>query len=472
MQLNWFVLLPSVLVAFNAHAQSDLGRRIVLNGNGHGASACVTCHGATGEGNAQQGYPRLAGLNPDYLVRQIQAFKAGTRRNAIMQPIAQGLSDADAQAVARWYASQRVPPSAPPARTATTDLLRQGEHLATVGAWDKNVPACFDCHGPGAQGVGSLAPRLAGQHASYIANQLHAWKRGQRTDDPVGLMRAVAQKLNEQDIRAVSAYLATLPSAAPSGTRAGKSQSTGANSRVGLGPRYDGTFVPPKDSDIPNNQFGEMVRLGQNIFVDTQHYAKRYVGNALNCVNCHLDRGRKADASPMWAAYVAFPTYRSKNKKVNTMQDRIRGCFRFSENGTAPPVDSKEMTALVTYFYWLAQGAPTGAHMKGRGYPKLAPPKEKPDVGRGAQVFAANCAVCHGGDGQGTQVGNTYVFPPLWGPRSFNGGAGMHKVDMAAAFIRANMPYGKGGSLSEQQAWDVATFMNSHSRPPDPRKKK
>lgn len=166
-----------------------------------------------------------------------------------------------------------------------------------------------------------------------------------------------------------------------------------------------------------------------------------------------------------------YPAYRDKNKKVNSDEDRLAGCFRFSMNGKPPPYDSQEMVALVTYSYWFAQGAPTGAEFPGRGYPKLEAPPQPPDEKRDAAVFAANCALCHGAEGEGTKVNGRYAFPPLWGRDSYNGGAGMHRVETAASFIRANMPLGKPKPLTVQQAWDVAEFVNSHDRPPDPRKR-
>lgn len=230
-------------------------------------------------------------------------------------------------------------------------------------------------------------------------------------------------------------------------------------------------FMPPSESDMPAGEFGDMVKLGRNIFVHTQTYAKGLVGNGLNCVNCHLDAGRKADSAPLWGAYVMFPAYRSKNHKVNSFEDRLAGCFRFSMNGTAPAYNSKEMIALTSYSYWLAKGAPTGMELAGHGYPKLENPPLPPDAQRGAAVFQANCAICHGADGLGSKVNGQYAFPPLWGNDSYNAGAGMHSVKNAAAFIKANMPLGKGNSLSLQEAWDVAQFVDSHDRPADPRVK-
>ncbi len=228
-------------------------------------------------------------------------------------------------------------------------------------------------------------------------------------------------------------------------------------------------FLPPDEDSIPDNKFGDMVRFGKNVFTHTGKYAGQYAGNGLNCTNCHLDAGRLANSAPLWAAWVKYPAYRGKNKMVNTMAQRFQGCFVYSMNGSAPPADSKVMKGLLSYSFWLAQGAPTGVDLPGRGYPKLDKPEKKPDFARGKQVFANNCAVCHGDNGGGTRQNGRYVFPPVWGKNSFNWGAGMHRINTAAAFIRANMPLGKGGSLSNQQAWDVAYFVNSHERPQDPR---
>lgn len=230
-------------------------------------------------------------------------------------------------------------------------------------------------------------------------------------------------------------------------------------------------FTPPLESEIPQNEYGETVLLGKNIFVNTRQYAQAYVGNGMNCANCHLDNGRKADSAPLWAAYVLYPAYRQKTGQVDTIQSRIQGCFLYSMNGKPPALDSKEMTALVTYHYWLAKGAPTGVKLPGQGYVKVAKPALTPDLARGSNLYENNCAICHGANGEGIKTNGEYAFPPLWGKDSFNWGAGMHRIDTAAGFIQANMPYGLGGTLSDQEAWDVALFMNSHERPQDPRVK-
>lgn len=237
-------------------------------------------------------------------------------------------------------------------------------------------------------------------------------------------------------------------------------------------PASSGTtpFQPQAMDSIADNQFGKMVRLGMQIFDNTPRYAGQYTGNHLSCSNCHLDSGRLAGSAPMWAAWGAYPAYRKKNHRVNTFADRLRGCFRYSMNGTPPPLGSKTLLALQSYAYWTAQGAPIDPKMAGRGYPKIAKPAMPPNRHRGATVYAKHCALCHGKRGQGQRDAlGRMNFPPLWGPDSFNWGAGMGSLNHAAAFIHANMPLGKAGTLSVQDTWDVALYMDTHERPQDPR---
>lgn len=228
-------------------------------------------------------------------------------------------------------------------------------------------------------------------------------------------------------------------------------------------------FRSPPDSAIPNNEFGEAVKLGAAIFRDPSAHAGQYVGNTLSCSNCHLDGGRLANSAPMGPAYVEYPAYRAKNGHVNTFEERLQGCFRFSMNGKAPPLGDKVLVALESYAYFLAKGAPTGEKLPGQGYLKLKKPAQTADFARGGEVFKAKCAICHGADGQGQKAEGQTIFPALWGKDSFNWGAGMGSLKNASGFIKANMPLGQGNSLTDQEAWDVAMFMDSHERPQDPR---
>ena len=396
---------------------------------------------------------------------------------------------------------------------------RSGERLALYGRWSDEIPGCVQCHGERGSGVGSVFPPLAGQPAGYIVAQLEAWKQGTRKGEPLGLMQGIAGRLSEQDMGAVANYFA-----GQGGGRTGETQATPGSSQVGAGPiqtavgarraaagptegtaasthaNVDGSasslaggsvaspalgsgsasstsgdtvrgqvFVP-SDRPIPNDEFGKSVQLGRQIFDDPTRYAGQYVGNELHCESCHLDEGRHVGSAPLWAAYVSYPAYRAKNHHINTFEERLQGCFRFSMNGKAPPLGDPVLVALETYAYWMALGAPVDPKIAGRGYQVPAKPALPADYERGAKVYARNCALCHGGDGAGQRDNEGHVtFPALWGAGSFNWGAGMGNVGNAAGFIRSNMPLGRGGTLSDQEAWDVAQFMDSHERPQDPR---
>lgn len=235
-------------------------------------------------------------------------------------------------------------------------------------------------------------------------------------------------------------------------------------------------FTPPDPASIPEGPAGEAILRGKAIFDDPGTHAATFVGNAMACRNCHLDSGRRPDSSPMWAAWGAYPQYRKKNNSINTMEDRIMGCFRYSMNasnspsGGPPPAGSDIYRDLQAYFYWLATGAPTGKSMPGAGYPKPALGEGGYDPARGKPIYEAKCSGCHGSDGQGaSQPDGTVLYPPLWGPRSYNWGAGMARVDLAAGFIQANMPFDQPGTLTDQEAWDVAAYVDQHERPKDPR---
>lgn len=236
-------------------------------------------------------------------------------------------------------------------------------------------------------------------------------------------------------------------------------------------------FTPPGKDQIPDGAFGEAVLRGREIFIDTPKHVGAYLGNDLSCVNCHLNEGRLAGSAPLWAAWVSYPAYRKKNDKVNSIEDRLQGCFTYSLNaqasakGEAPPPGDPIYTDLQAYMYWLATGAPTGANMPGRGYGEVEKTSQGYDALRGAAVYEGSCQVCHGVDGQGQRAEGESIFPPLWGSRSYNWGAGMHRINTAAAFIQSNMPLGQGDSLSDQEAWDVAAYINTKPRPADPRAK-
>jgi thiosulfate dehydrogenase len=175
----------------------------------------------------------------------------------------------------------------------------------------------------------------------------------------------------------------------------------------------------------------------------------------------------------MIGVYGIFPQYIARENEVRTLEERIEGCMERSMNGRILPIGGKEMKALMAYIQFLSTGVPVGKAPQGRGSPPLPLLTRAADPKRGAAVYQANCAACHQPDGQGKRNGvpgdaKGYMFPPLWGPDSFNDGAGMHRVITSATFIHANMPYGThydAPVLSNDDAWDVAAYINSQTRP-------
>lgn len=180
------------------------GEKIATAGAGQSVPACSTCHGSKGEGSGA--FPHLAGTGKAYLQAQLDAFANGSRQNAVMQPIAKGLSDAQRSALAQYYSGLAAPSRGVDSDAATPD--QAGAWLATRGRWSDQVPACAQCHGPGGNGVGTSFPPLAGLPAAYITAQLEAWKNGTRPPGPQGLMQTVAKKLTAAEVQAVSAYYA------------------------------------------------------------------------------------------------------------------------------------------------------------------------------------------------------------------------------------------------------------------------
>lgn len=218
-------------------------------------------------------------------------------------------------------------------------------------------------------------------------------------------------------------------------------------------------FRVPDESEIRDTTVLAAVRRGRAILANTRDSLPRHVGNKLRCVSCHMGDGLKPNEMPYVGVYARFPQYRTRSATVEIIEDRINDCFERSMNGRALPRDSRAMRDIVAYFAFLSYGVPVGSRVEGQGIPRIEPPLAG-DSARGQQVFTTRCAICHGPDGQGTNAA-----PPLWGPDSYNVGAGMTRVRTAAAFIKQAMPFDRPGTLTPQEAFDVARYINSHPRP-------
>jgi thiosulfate dehydrogenase len=244
-------------------------------------------------------------------------------------------------------------------------------------------------------------------------------------------------------------------------------------------PKADLTvWTPPDIGSVGESPFGQLVKYGYALMTDTANQigptvadqAKRFTGNNLNCQSCHLQAGTQPYAMPLVGVWGQFPQYRGREGDVVMLEDRINGCMERSMNGRALPHSSREMKAYLAYMKWLSTGIPDGAKLVGAGVLAVKEPDRAADVGHGKAVFGQLCAACHGANGLGQRAaaGAGYQFPPLWGPDSYNNGAGMARLLTAAAFVKSNMPVGTtyaAPALSDDDAYDVAGFIDSAERP-------
>ena len=217
------------------------------------------------------------------------------------------------------------------------------------------------------------------------------------------------------------------------------------------------------DSAIPDGPLGASIRRGQALVEHTPDSLPAYVGGNLRCTSCHLDRGLRPDAAPLAGVHNRFPRYIDRSGAVVPLEDRVNYCFTRSLAGRSLPARSREMVDIVSYLAFISRGAGPGGHVAGEGMPKMAALPY--DSARGHELFTANCSRCHGVDGAGMAA-----VPALWGTSSYSVGASMARVERAASFIRHNMPLDKPGTLTDQQAWDVAAYVNAHARPDSPGK--
>jgi len=166
---------------------------------------CAACHGADGNSPLPMN-PSLAGQHPEYLFKQLNEFKSGSRNNAVMMGMVAGLSAEDMRNLAAYYSAQKPGESA----AKDKDLVAQGRKLFRGGNLATGVAACAGCHSPNGAGIPSQYPRLAGQHPEYVATQLKAFRAGERANDVNNIMRAVAARLTDKEIASVAEYLTGL----------------------------------------------------------------------------------------------------------------------------------------------------------------------------------------------------------------------------------------------------------------------
>lgn len=222
------------------------------------------------------------------------------------------------------------------------------------------------------------------------------------------------------------------------------------------------------ERSLPPGELGRVIELGRAIIENTKEHplSKPYVRNSLDCTSCHLDAGRHPEAGSFIGIATAYPAWSPREQRVITLQDRVLNCFMRSQNGIRPPLGSEVSVAITTYITWLSTGQAIEQNPDKPLGPNHVPDlraadgaKLTGDVTRGESLYADHCSSCHSEDGRGGEDG-----PPVWGDQSYNDGAGLSREVKLASWLKVAMPL-DDPYLSEQEAFDIAAFVNSHERP-------
>jgi thiosulfate dehydrogenase len=238
----------------------------------------------------------------------------------------------------------------------------------------------------------------------------------------------------------------------------------------------DTSFIPAPDSSlIEQEPNAKEILYGKELIAHTSKYlgpkgSVLKISNGMNCQNCHLSAGTKPFGNNYLAVAPTYPKFRERSGTIENVYKRVNDCVERSLNGKALDTNSREMNAIAAYIGWLGKNLPKGKKPKGSGIKDLAYLDRAADREKGKNVYLLRCKTCHGENGQGklSADGLNYQYPPLWGDHSYNIGAGLYRISRFAGYVKYNMPNGAtydNPVLSDEEAWDVAAFVNSQPRP-------
>ena len=242
--------------------------------------------------------------------------------------------------------------------------------------------------------------------------------------------------------------------------------------------RVDSTWIGPSIY-IDNSVLGEeraLIIYGQDLIANTSKYlgpkgSVAQITNGMNCQNCHLQAGSKAWGNNFAAVYSTYPKFRDRSGQIETIYKRVADCMERSLNGTAVDSNSREFKAIYAYIKWLGKDVKKDRKPYGSGIEKLTYLDRAADPKKGQIIYTAHCQSCHGANGEGQLTADAleYVYPPLWGPHSYNDGAGLFRISNFAGYVKNNMPNlltsHENPTLTDEASWDVAAYVNSQSRP-------
>ena len=229
-------------------------------------------------------------------------------------------------------------------------------------------------------------------------------------------------------------------------------------------------YNPPSIDDIPDGPMGDTILRGRELINDTSNAIRKKASSAedgedlvnqLSCTSCHAGDGLDQDTSSLVGVAAVYPQYNERAAKVLTLEDRINGCMVRSMNGKAFEEGDEDLNAMVAYLTYISQGIPVGAELPWRHQSDMKD-VPIPNVADGEVLYQNSCIACHAGDGSG--IGSN-TGPALWGDGSFNDGAGIARMSKMAGYIQNNMPIGAAGTLTDQEASDLAAFILSQDRP-------
>ena len=222
----------------------------------------------------------------------------------------------------------------------------------------------------------------------------------------------------------------------------------------------------------------DLILYGRQLIANTSDFlgprgTVRRMSNGMNCQNCHLDAGTKPFGNNYSAVFSTYPKFRARSGSEEDITKRINDCFLRSLNGNSLQPDSREMKAITAYIHWLGQAVPKNKIPLGSGLVKVDLLQRPADPEKGKVVYLAKCQSCHGAQGQGLPMPEDPLstYPPLWGDGSYNEGAGLYRLSAFAGYVKANMPFGASKDnpqLTDEEAWDLAAFVNSQPRPKHP----
>jgi thiosulfate dehydrogenase len=250
--------------------------------------------------------------------------------------------------------------------------------------------------------------------------------------------------------------------------------------RQRLWPNFDKQkiWTAPDEYLAKTDTEAELIHYGRDLIAHTQDYfgengtVRPNSINAMNCQNCHLEAGSKPFGNNYAAVQSMYPQMRARSGALETIPKRINDCFQRSLNGQPLDTTSREMQAILAYMRWLGTAVPKGEKPKGVGLVEVPFLDRAADPIKGQQIYVEKCISCHGVNGEGLQMPDSpRKYPPLWGNQSYNEAAGLFRISRFAGYVKANMPFGAtylNPQLGDEEAWDVAAFVNSQPRPKHP----